>query len=206
MNLTKLKSITVFFNFNVMFMSLRKLSFQQALYLINHGKSHHFPINFEGFPIGVNKLQVFLSIAPLLEGKNYWKALMEAYTMSDNLFEFRIDLIKSFLCKEPDKWALMKKSERSFLERLPSEISIYRGMTKSEYESGEFGVSWTLNRKVAEYFAFEYQRNFNANQPKIIHELMVSKHSLHAYFSSRNEKEVVYIHEIPENLKMILSL
>jgi hypothetical protein len=67
-------------------------------------------------------------------------------------------------------------------------------MTVEELESGDFGVSWTLSKERAEFFAFKYGRNLSTEgKPKIVHQLEVMKVEILAYFNERNEQEVVYI-------------
>ena len=41
----------------------------------------------------------------------------------------------------------------SALRTLPEKITVYRGMCESEYESSSFGMSWSLDKKVAKDFA-----------------------------------------------------
>jgi hypothetical protein len=55
--------------------------------LLIYGSSHLEPI--DGLPLGVTIFQVFLSLKPILKGKLYWETLHEAYTMSDNLYNYR---------------------------------------------------------------------------------------------------------------------
>jgi len=154
--------------------------------------SHLSPL--VGEPIGVTKFQAFLAISKILKGKLYWYALKEAFTMSDNLYNYRVDLKEVFLCKEPNREYLMNKKERDFLAKLPEQITIYRGMTLQEKESNNFGISWTLDKNIAVFFANEYQRNYSTNYlQKTIHELTINKNELIAFFNERKEKEVIYI-------------
>lgn len=88
----------------------------------------------------------------------------------------------------------MTKQELKIYNSLPENITIYRGMTVAELESGDFGISWTLSKECAEFFAFKYGRNFSTeNKPKVVHQLEVLKVEILAYFHERNEQEVIYI-------------
>ena len=73
-------------------MSITKKEIQELLIF---GSSHLEPI--EGLPVGVTIFQVFLSLKPILKGKLFWESLREAYTMSDNLFNYRFDLRAAFI-------------------------------------------------------------------------------------------------------------
>ena len=135
------------------------LNRQQIIKLIGRGNSHTLKI--PGWPVGVTKFQVFLAIRPLLSDKDYWFALREAYDMSDDLYQYREDVKFAFNADCNDKGYLMVDKELAYLRKLPEEIKIYRAMTVDELESGDFGVSWTLDKSVAAFFAEKYQRNYS---------------------------------------------
>lgn len=51
-------------------------------------------------------------------------------------------------------------TERAILEQyLDEEIVAYRGMSVAEFESGLFGMSWSLSESKAKEFAFDYYRD-----------------------------------------------
>jgi hypothetical protein len=157
------------------------------------GNSHIVPI--DKLPRGITKIQAFLAIKPLLRGKLYWYALRNAYEMSDNTFDYRFDIRDSFLSEEPCREFLMNKSEQKQLENLPQKISIYRGMTIVEKDNKDFGLSWTLKKEKAEFFANKYQRNYSTKTyPKIVHEMVIDKSKVIAFFNNRKEFEIIYIH------------
>ena len=45
-----------------------------------------------------------------------------------------------------NRYKLMTDSEIKDLEKLPSKIKVYRGMTEEEKESGEYGISCSLKK------------------------------------------------------------
>jgi hypothetical protein len=146
--------------------------------------------------LGVSCIQVFLSIKPLLKNKLYWYALRRAYESSDNLFLYRNDTKFAFLSNESGREFLMTKKEREYLKKLPEKITIYRGMTKKELKQKNFGVSWTLKKEIAEFFANKYERNFDTNHlPKIVHQIDIDKKDIIAFLNDRNEFEIVYIND-----------
>ena len=53
----------------------------------------------------------------------------------------------------------MSPKEIRFLKILPKKLTIYRGMTDQEFELGEFGISWAIEKRVKEYFRDSYPRN-----------------------------------------------
>ena len=145
-------------------------------------------------PIGITRFEVFLAIAPILKGRKYWQALRNSYIMSDNLYEYRIDVRMAFMSTEPDRISLMTKKEVKEFEKLPEMVKIYRGASIEEEENDDYGISWTLSLEKAHYFAFVYPRNAATHDhEKSIYERVVPKSKLLAYFKERGEEEVVYI-------------
>jgi len=160
--------------------------------ILLNGSSHIIPS--PGLPLGVTKFQAFMSIKPLLKGKLYWYALRNAYDMSDNLFPYRYDLKIAFQSNELERHALMNNKERAYLQRLSEKITIYRGMTESELDSKNFGISWTLKKDTAIFFAEKYQRNLATNNfKKVVHKLILNKSDVIAFFNERKEFEIIYI-------------
>jgi hypothetical protein len=160
--------------------------------LLLFGSSHLVPV--DGLPVGVTIFQVFLSLKPILKGKLYWETLREAYTMSDNLFIYRFDLRAAFMSEEENRDSLMLKKEKMIFNNLPDKVKIYRGVTTDEIESNNFGLSWSLRREVAEFFAFKYCRNYDTvSSLKTVIELEVDKNEIIAYFQDRKEEEIIYL-------------
>lgn len=141
-----------------------------------------------------DRFQTFLKIKDQLNDKDYWRTLADAYTGSDNLYHLKEEVKDVFLEDRSHREFLMTKKELKIYNSLPENLTIYRGMTVEEHESGNFNVSWTLLKERAEFFAFKYGRNFSTEgKPKVVHQLEVLKVEILAYFHERNEQEVIYI-------------
>jgi hypothetical protein len=141
-----------------------------------------------------DRFQTFLKIKDQLNDKDYWRTLADAYTGSDNLYYLKEEVKEAFLENRSHREFLMTRKELKIYNSLPENITIYRGMTVEELESGDFNVSWTLLKERAEFFAFKYGRNFSTEgKPKVVHQLEVMKVDILAYFHERNEQEVIYI-------------
>jgi hypothetical protein len=141
-----------------------------------------------------DRFQTFLKIKDQLNDKDYWRTLADAYTGSDNLYYLKEEVKEAFLENRSHREFLMTRKELKIYNSLPENITIYRGMTVEELESGDFNVSWTLLKERAEFFAFKYGRNFSTEgKPKIVHQLEVMKVEILAYLHDRNEQEVIYI-------------
>lgn len=140
------------------------------------------------------KFDCFCFLSPKLPPKVYWELLSMAYTSSDNLFPFRRKVRKCFAAKHPYREYLMNEVERSFVAALPDVVTIYRGMTDKESKSGKFGLSWSLDKSIAEFFRDTYLRNFSThNEPKTLMELQIKKSEIVAYFQKREESEIIYL-------------
>jgi len=165
--------------------------------ILNFGQSHLIPI--EGLPLGVTRFQAFLAIRSVLQGKLYWYALRNAYEGSDDLYDYRFDVKRAFESHEDQKHFLMTNKERIFLQNLPEQITIYRGMTVDELNGETFGCSWTLRKDIAEFFASDYQRNLRtSNLEKTVHEITIDKSEVIAFFNGREEFEIIYLHKSEE--------
>jgi hypothetical protein len=141
-----------------------------------------------------DRFQTFLKIKDQLNDKDYWRTLADAYTGSDNLYHIKEKVKEAFLEDRSHREFLMTKKELKIYNSLPENLTIYRGMTVEEHESGHFNVSWTLLKERAEFFAYKYGRNFSTEGiPKVVHQLEVLKVEILAYFHERNEQEVIYI-------------
>ena len=97
---------------------------------------------------------------------------------------------------EPEKEFIMEPEEHKFLASLEPVVTIHRGMSKLEEESGDLGVSWTLSRQQAEFCAYEYHRAPFPPNGMTVMTLEVNTADIIAYFE--NEKEVIYIHNPQE--------
>lgn len=129
--------------------------------------------------------------------KEYWYGLRSAYTLSDNLYESKDLVNKLFTANIPNKEYLMNPEERLILKNLEKNVTIYRGMSIKEFENGgnhpsKFGLSWTLSKGTAEFFANKYIRNIATQQydRKVVTKV-VSKDKILAYFADRKEEEVI---------------
>ena len=138
-----------------------------------------------------NRFQTFLKLAPKLKGRSYWYALGLSYPGSDNLFAHAKSAKAAFLKDEPERKFLMDDEERNFLQELPEQVTIYRGMTEVEFRRKSFGVSWTLDRRVAEFFAFSYGRNHSTNHlKKTVCKITIHKNEVIAFLNGRKESEI----------------
>ena len=144
-----------------------------------------------------NRFRHFLEVQHLLKGWHFWYCLRHAYEGSDGLYIYRPQIKELFQRDEPEKEFLMEPEENEFLASLEPVVTIHRGMSIAEMESGNLGVSWTLSRKHAEFFAFEYHRAPFPPDKMTVMTLEVNAADIIAYFGD-SEEEVIFIHNTQE--------
>ena len=74
----------------------------------------------------------------------------------------------------------MTSGERRALKKLPQTILVYRALHGNEQDTA---MSWTTNRVFAEKYANSLNRNIETK--------CISKNDIFAYFTRRNESEVI---------------
>jgi len=142
-----------------------------------------------------NRFDSFIENIPTLTHAEYWYCLREAYQDSDNTYYYRHYLRALFSAQKPYRNNLMKKREIDFIKNLPAKLKIFRGMTVDEADSKKYGVSWSLDPSKALFFKDKYGRNYaTKDKEKTIIDLDIDKQDVIAYWSDRDEKEIIYVH------------
>ena len=101
------------------------------------------------------------------------------------------DIVRLF--RQSDPSTLMSEKERDFLDCLPNEITIYRGVCltgKSRHKLSPYGFSWSLDKQVANWYCTRFGCAHNDNA--VLYEARIQKKDILAYFGDRaDEQEVV---------------
>lgn len=73
------------------------------------------------------------------------------------------------------------------------EVKIYRGTSKAEYNSKEYGQSWTLNKNIAEEFAFIHYKDQEAHKGtlRVVIWAKINKNDIYYYDKNDAEEEVI---------------
>ena len=90
--------------------------------------------------------------------------------------------------KGPRIYLTRRVCSDSDLKDLPEKITVYRGMCEAEYESSSFGMSWSIDKKVARDFA---DRNTAAGDKSFVIEANVNLIDVLYFCSTDHEKEIV---------------
>lgn len=104
-----------------------------------------------------------------------YQLLKDAYIMTDNIYAqmmmtpYAFDL-SSYLLemkKHISPLTLMLPEEMSYYNALPQRLTAYRGMCNAEYESQNYGVSWSDKIEIAKNYVFYKPNNNTSNTGKI---------------------------------------
>ncbi len=124
------------------------------------------------------RLDAFTQIKDCIRSdKARWALLSKTWIDSENIRQWNADW--------PGKLHAMNAKERKAYTALPDELTIYRGVGKGR--NAEKGLSWTLDRSKAIYFA----RRFTDHGGGILFTARAKKSDVHALLLGRNEQEVV---------------
>lgn len=95
-----------------------------------------------------------------------------------------------------DPAAFMDQQELSRLAKLPDIVTVYRGVTSHNANDIRM-LSWTLDYKVANWFAHRFKEN------GAVYRASISKKHIVALFEGRNESEVIVDPKYLKNIEMI---
>ena len=129
----------------------------------------------------------FLKYAgPYLSKQDYSKILADAWMRSENPNNdpnvSQSKLISMF--KNADPRVLMSAEEQKELAGMADPITIYRGVT-SRNADNIYAMSWTLEKKVAEWFATRF------GEKGTVYQAQIDKAHVLALFHGRGEAEIV---------------
>lgn len=120
-----------------------------------------------------------------LSKKDYWKLVADVWIDSENIYEFKeewSDVLFHHIYNDTKNAThlMMTKEEKEEFDKLPNEITIYRGGVDN------YAFSWTLDKEKAKWFAKRFSKKH-----KVFEKTINKKHAL-ALFNGRGEKEIVY--------------
>jgi hypothetical protein len=131
------------------------------------------------------RVAVFAKLAKKLPDAEYWKCLGELYIYTENIWQRKRQLARLFASDRPDRKQLMSAYERRYLASISNRLTIFRGSHSKSVQ----GWSWTLDEKKAQWFAKRLER-LGFGIPRVATG-KAKKSDVIAYFSRRNEKEIV---------------
>jgi hypothetical protein len=128
------------------------------------------------------RVEAFILIADKLPDTKYWALLGSIWTDTENQWQ-NLEQWKELLSvNRSSRHYLMDESEVQLLNSLPELVTIYRGCVKGLNEDG---LSWTLDKAKAEFFANRFSKG------GIILEREIPKSDIIAVLAGRGESEVI---------------
>jgi hypothetical protein len=128
------------------------------------------------------RIEAFIQIADKLSDTKYWSLLGSIWTDTENQWQ-NLEQWKELLSvNRSSRHYLMDESEVQLLNSLPELVTIYRGCVKGLNEDG---LSWTLDKAKAEFFANRFSKG------GIILEREIPKSDIIAVLAGRGESEVI---------------
>ena len=136
-----------------------------------------------------DRIKIFKTYSPEMDDKTYWEELRLAYQMQDYKKLNHKLLASLFLSDRSAKENISSKIEQTILNSLPPKVTIYRVCYLEEIKTKKYGISWTLDKSVADFFANRLTKKV-AGQ---VATLIIPKDRIIAYFKDRKEEEIIYI-------------
>jgi len=129
------------------------------------------------------RLDAFTLIQSKLSDTQYWSLLSDIWTDTENQWQGLNKWKQLLSSNRPSRHYLMNEEEFNLLQSLSDEVTIYRGCQAGINENG---LSWTLNKKKAEFFANRFGKE------GIILERKIPKSNIIAFLNGRGESEVIW--------------
>lgn len=135
------------------------------------------------------RIPLLIDSAIYLSEDDYSRILAEAWVMTEYSNMSAQDIVSMFSVSSPS--ALMTSQEYEYFQQLGNELTIYRGVTN---QNSVDAPSWSLSYETANWFAHRFG---HGAQVYMAH---IKKEHVYAYFSSRDESEVIvdsdYLYDI----------
>lgn len=132
------------------------------------------------------RIDAFEDIMGSMTDEEYWSHLSDIWVDSENIGAQPERWKELLMSNRGSREFFMRDDERAELAKLPDKFTVYRGYSENDPE--EFGMSWSTDPLVAEWFARRFARN---NDKIIMEELEVAKDEVFAYVTRRGEDEII---------------
>ena len=129
------------------------------------------------------RVEAFKKIEKQLGIVNYWQLLTQVWIDTENQYAYLKDWKKLLSADRGDRNDMMNDEDKESLRLLPEEVTIYRGCQEFLNENG---LSWTLDKSKAEFFANRFGKK------GIILERKIPKSEIVALLTVRGETEVIW--------------
>lgn len=132
------------------------------------------------------RLQAFEDVLENLNNKEYWSFLGELWTGSENIWQNQIKWKELLLSERSGRNNLMSPEDLKIYKALPDVVLAHRGHQIKNKD----GLSYSLDKDKAKWFANRFKRPGEKTE---VTSGKIPKGRILAYFSSRNESEIIVI-------------
>lgn len=139
------------------------------------------------------RLTAFLDICHEMSDDEYFPLLGQVWIDSENIHQMFDEWCQLLQDNYEGARYMGSEDDIAVLDSLPDEVTIYRGFT---HNGGEKGLSWTLDRKMALFFA----RRFGASSR--IATGRIAKDKILAYLSGRGEAEIIAFYSDVQDVRI----
>ena len=137
-----------------------------------------------GWELAAGILRCAWDTEPYLNGRRAGNYLTALGYQQPYVFDHFSDLLDTF---GP---AMMMPEEREELASMTFPLTVYRGGT-GDPRLVAFGMSWTLSREIADFFAHEWPAKFGNQDDPVVVCRQIDRDDVAAYFNDRGECEIV---------------
>jgi len=140
------------------------------------------------------RLHGFQEVEEELTDVAYWDLLAEIWIDSENIRQNVDEWTGLLRSDRGSREAMMSDKDQALLAAMPDQIVVYQGHTGARDD----GWSWTTERNVAVWFAHRFA-GLERDVP-VLTQGVVDKTDVLAYFTNRNESEVLVPHELVRDI------
>lgn len=131
------------------------------------------------------RVDAFKRIRARMTNAEYWDLLGTLWIDSENIRQNPRVWQGMLGSSRPERHMLMNEDEQADLAAMPDVILVFQGHTDQRYD----GWSWTINHPTARWFAKRFA-NLEGDRA-VMTSGVIDKSDIVAYFSRRNESEIV---------------
>jgi len=146
------------------------------------------------------RFPAFLEIEGNLNTEQYWKLLGEVWVDTENAHQNRYEWLYAFEGRD-GKEHLLGEDEKAWYDVLPETLTVYRGFTL-EHDDAVDGMSWTLDPKIALFFA---KRFVGPDETACVASAEILKASIIGLFLGRGEDEVLLNAENLQDVNVVVA-
>lgn len=131
------------------------------------------------------RLEALIMYKYALTNETFSKLAHDVWTDSENTRTSRDQWIEVFTSEKFEPAHAMNASERDTLRCLNTPFTVYRGASSTEGDTVPYGLSWSLSKITAEWFANRW------GSGGVVRSRLVSPHEVVMYSEHRGEREIV---------------